>query len=86
MFCMTRRMVQALICWNEQHYILQASAAFSNDEVEPGDLLSKSCLKSFLTASGVLQFAADDARDILACVSLSKTLRGVTAEFICQVC
>ena len=65
--------------------ILQTSAAFSSDQGKPGALLSKCCLKSFLTKSGLLQFAADDACGILACVSLSKTLTGATAEYICQV-
>ncbi len=46
---------------------------------------SKTVLKTVLTGTSLLQFAGADDIGVMACVSMSRSLKGLIAEFICQV-
>ena len=51
---------------------------------ESQHLQSKGTLKSLLIDASLLQFAVADSHAVMVCVSMSKRLRGLVSEFICQ--
>lgn len=63
---------------------LQACAACSESKRDQQLSQPKTVLKSLLTDTNLLQFAAADSHGVLACISLSKQLKGPIAAFICQ--
>ncbi|DBA90309.1 TPA: hypothetical protein ACH3X1_003596 [Trebouxia sp. C0004] len=62
---------------------LQACAASSNVRTSQ-DLHSQTVLRSLLTDTSLLQFAAADNHGVMVCVSTSKCLKGAIAEFVCK--
>ena len=62
--------------------VLQARAACKHHDAEGQ---RNTVLKSMLLHTCLLQFAAEDSIGVMACVSLSKRLKGPIASFICQV-
>lgn len=62
---------------------LQACAA-SNNVRTSQDLHSQAVLRSLLTDTSLLQFAAADSHGVMVCVSMSKRLKGAVAEFVCK--
>ncbi len=62
---------------------LQACAA-SSSVSSSQDLHSQAVLRSLLTDTSLLQFAAADSHGVMVCVSMSKRLKGAVAEFVCK--
>ena len=63
--------------------LLQACAA-SSIVSSSQDHHSQAVLRSLLTDTSLLQFAAADSHGVMVCVSMSKRLKGAVAEFICK--
>ena len=62
---------------------IQACAASTNVSSSQ-DLHSQTVLRSLLTDTSLLQFAAADSHGVMVCVSMSKRLKGPVADFVCK--
>ena len=63
--------------------LLQACAASSHVRTSQ-DLHSQAVLRSLLTDTSLLQFAAADNHGVMVCIGMSKHLKGAVAEFVCK--